>query len=497
MQNSDGGWGDTIRSRSNISTSWLVLAAFHIAGAPDTSGLDRCKDYLDKNGGYRAVIARYGKDRTFSAPILSMLATADLCDWNECPALPFWMAAFPRQFFPYIGLRVVSYALPALIGVGLAIFEKSDQSKQPLAFLKRASISRVLRQLESITPESGGFLEAAPLTSFVAMNLINAGHAAHPVVQKNIAFLLRQQRTDGSWPIDEDLSVWLTTLSVQALGGGDEAVRDWILQQQSHAVHPFTGSAPGAWGWTWHSGSVPDADDTAGALMALSLLPPSNASTQAARAGEHWLLDLQNSDGGWPTFCRGWHDLPFDQSCPDLTAHALRALHKNKMDNTTGQAAIQRGLHYLERAQQPDGSWFPLWFGNEAAPDERNPVLGTSRVLCAWTDLGLTDAPSAQHGKAYLLQAQNTDGSWGGASGVAGSIEETALASEALGRFPDEPAIHTAYSRAIGWLCERIESGGLDSPAPIGLYFANLWYFERLYPAIFATAVLRQAIKRP
>ncbi|MEZ6048428.1 MAG: hypothetical protein R3C11_23220 [Planctomycetaceae bacterium] len=42
----------------------------------------------------------------------------------------------------------------------------------------------------------------------------------------------------------------------------------------------------------------------------------------------NWLLDLQNRDGGWPTFCRGWGALPFDRSAPDLTAHALRALHQ-------------------------------------------------------------------------------------------------------------------------------------------------------------------------
>src|SRR5437667_2347754 len=32
-QNPDGGWGDTIKSISNISTSMLCRAAFHIGGA--------------------------------------------------------------------------------------------------------------------------------------------------------------------------------------------------------------------------------------------------------------------------------------------------------------------------------------------------------------------------------------------------------------------------------------------------------------------------------
>src|SRR5262245_4741574 len=34
-QNEDGGWGDTLKSISNISTTMLCRAAFHIAGAAE------------------------------------------------------------------------------------------------------------------------------------------------------------------------------------------------------------------------------------------------------------------------------------------------------------------------------------------------------------------------------------------------------------------------------------------------------------------------------
>src|ERR1700751_2695635 len=34
-QNVDGGWGDTVKSISNISTSMLGLAAFHLTGAAE------------------------------------------------------------------------------------------------------------------------------------------------------------------------------------------------------------------------------------------------------------------------------------------------------------------------------------------------------------------------------------------------------------------------------------------------------------------------------
>ena len=70
----------------------------------------------------------------------------------------------------------------------------------------------------------------------------------------------------------------MTTLSVNALAAaGDLGVldrqddlRDWLLRQQGKERHPYTGAEPGGWGWTDLPGSVPDADDTAGAMLALN-----------------------------------------------------------------------------------------------------------------------------------------------------------------------------------------------------------------------------------
>ena len=419
---------------------------------------------------------------------------------------------------------------------------------------------------------------------------------ADEVIREGVKFLANSIRPDGSWPIDTNLATWNTTLSINALAGAGEDVAellgkrclDWLLSCQHTKPHPFTGADPGGFGWSDLSGAVPDADDTPGAMLAMNNWKAStrislaeqqridNAQMQAA----NWLLSLRNRDYGWPTFCRGWGKLPFDRSGSDLTAHVLRALDIDSVNNV-GNSFGERydWTYYLRKHVHPDGSWSPLWFGNQDHPDEDNPVYGTARVLMAYRDLELMDSPEAQRGVAWLVANQNDDGGWG--SGVWGkiqnsefrmqngkvmgdlnvidaasfagesgakysvlstqytvpgthaelpmppsppirnpqseirnlksSLEETALAVEALlaalplspeARFPHaSPAtshqpLATSISRGLAWLVARVEHNQHRQAAPIGFYFAKLWYYERLYPLIFTTAALGRACRQ-
>jgi squalene-hopene/tetraprenyl-beta-curcumene cyclase len=531
-QNGDGGWGDTISSLSNISTTMLCRAAltmgregFDLSERIDES-LRRAERYLEGIAGGRepqalaqAVRARYGKDRTFSVPILSCCALAGLIEWGEAPPLPFELACLPASAYKWINLPVVSYALPALIALGIVQLSRRGPRNPVLRAIRQMAVPGALRKLEAIQPVNGGFLEATPLVSFVTMSLAGAERATHPVAQKGIDFLVKAVRPDGSWPIDTNLSTWVSTLSINALSEAGEGfgqlagpLRRWLLDQQYRSVHPFTSAAPGGWGWTPLPGAVPDADDTAGALIALGNLGPTAESTDAAIAGLEWLLNLQNRDGGWPTFCRGWGHLPFDRSSADITAHALRALHswkdvaRSPASEAGGreagkgglpqrlQRAGRRGLRFLEGVQRPDGSWLPLWFGNQHAPDDENPVYGTARVLAAYRDLQLRDSEAARRGYRWLIACQREDGGWGGSPGVPPSVEETALAVDALINCGEVAGADKALARGVRWLVERVEDGSFLNASPIGFYFAKLWYFEKLYPLIFTAGALGRAL---
>ena len=510
-QNPDGGWGDTVLSVSNISTTALCWAAYLIADRPCLA-VDRAARWLEQAAGSlepkqlaRTIADRYGKDRTFSVPILTVLAIAGRVPWTIVPQLPFELAACPQSWFRWLQLPVVSYALPALIAIG-HVRHRSCASWNPAARgIRRVVAARTLEVLDRIQPTSGGFLEAVPLTSFVSLSLHHAGYVKSPTLQRGLRFLEASVRQDGSWPIDTNLATWVTTLSVNALRhhlpeASREAIREWLLGQQFRTVHPYTGAPPGGWAWTDLPGGVPDADDTAGALIALHHLVDSqedDRTKQAACDGVVWLLNLQNRDGGIPTFCRGWGKLPFDRSGADLTAHALLAwtAWRSSLPPDVQQrvdSAIRMALKYLERTQRADGSWLPLWFGNQFADNDENPVYGTSRVLLALAAIA-PDSEMMRLGVRWLQASQNPDGGWGGAANVPSSIEETSLALSALSTAmsPDDSVI----TRGLGWLVQHTSSGEATAPSPIGFYFARLWYYEQLYPLIFATDAFSRNVR--
>lgn len=524
-QHADGGWGDAEQlDPPNLSSTLLCYAALRAIAADGFSAtnattkqslavppstLQKAEAWIQSRAGSlepqrlaQAVYESYGEDRTFAVPILTMGALAGILGndgWRFVKALPFELALLPRAFFRWLKLTVVSYALPALIAIGQAKHHFDPPRNLLIRILRRLAVNRSLRLLERIQPSNGGFLEAVPLTSFVVMSLACAGNKEHGVVQKGVEFLRASRRSDGSWPIDTNLSVWCTSLAVNALlkqtpealpSTWRKQVVDWYVAHQFKQVHPYTGAAPGGWGWTHLPGAVPDADDTAGALIALHRLGIQNTAVlNAVKQGLIWLLDLQNADGGIPTFCRGWGRLEFDRSCPDITAHTIQAwqLWSTHFDTKLQQRlsrAISIGLKYLESSQTPEGSWQPLWFGNPFLSDHANPVYGTARVLQGIESVKELCPGWVEPAVSFLLRSRNDDGGWGSQKGASSSLEETCITIDALCPFSETDA-SKFINEAMTWVYSRSNNGFKLEAAPVGLYFSKLWYAEALYPMIW------------
>lgn len=170
---------------------------------------------------------------------------------------------------------------------------------------------------------------------------------------------------------------------------------------------------------------------------------------------------------------------------------------------------LQNAIKYLLKTQSDEGTWTPLWFGNQFAPDETNPTYGTCRVVHALSELLDADfelGSAKKIGRAisraadWIAKAQNENGSWGGFTAGPPSIEETALAIHALAKVLAvqhesidiaEGDVSLSLRRGVSWLIARVQEDSWIYASPIGFYFARLWYYEKIYPLAFTVGALR------
>ena len=496
----DGSWGDSVESPANMTATLLTYVSLFAVGKAPAESRQYLNEHLGGNSEEaltQGVLRYYGRDMTFSVPILMMCALVGvITDWKKIPQFPFELATLPQRFFRYLNLPVVSYAIPALIAIGICQLHQKGGLFAPI---RKLFVPKAMRVLLHMQPADGGFLEAAPLTAFVSMCLAEGGFRNHEVTQRCAKFLVDTVREDGSWPIDTNLSAWVTSLAAKVLPLNvlsNDALATLIKANATTIVHPFTAAAPGGWGWSDLSGSVPDGDDTSGALVALHHLTQGENCAEVDN-GLKWLMWLQNNDGGMPTFCKGWGKLPFDRSTPDITAHAILAMGlwlpslKGNLKADV-QKSLDRMLTWMQKTLATDlyNGWTPLWFGDQDAKDERAPVYGTATAidyLMSAHHPMATKLAESQIG--FILRTQNEDGGWGGNKGVQSKVTYTCRALAALKHFPDD--YEEAKQRGWDYLIQRFKAGTLYEREPIGLYFSRLWYSEELYNVLFLLNALK------
>jgi squalene-hopene/tetraprenyl-beta-curcumene cyclase len=125
---------------------------------------------------------------------------------------------------------------------------------------------------------------------------------------------------------------------------------------------------------------------------------------------------MQGSDGGWAAFDvnNNWeflngvpfadHNAMLDPACPDITGRVLEAL--GALGLGSDHAAVRRGVDFLLRAQQPDGSWYGRWGVAY--------IYGTCFALRGLQAAGRSDREAEiLRGGEWLRSIQNADGGWG------------------------------------------------------------------------------------
>ncbi|HEY7392220.1 MAG TPA: squalene--hopene cyclase [Bryobacteraceae bacterium] len=222
--------------------------------------------------------------------------------------------------------------------------------------------------------------------------------------------------------------VWDTAIAAFALShaGAEEAAlrraADWLLSKEVRrkgdwaVKRPHT--EPSGWAFEYANEFYADIDDTAMAMLTLSRIQGSDPVAQKAchRRAIDWLLAMQSKDGGWAAFDadNDWqflngvpfadHNAMLDPACADITGRTLEALCAHRLPRE--HSAIRRGVEWLVRNQEQDGSWYGRWGVAY--------IYGTCFALRGLAAAGESDREAhILRAGEWLRSIQNADGGWG------------------------------------------------------------------------------------
>ena len=223
--------------------------------------------------------------------------------------------------------------------------------------------------------------------------------------------------------------VWDTAIAAFAMGEctepPQEALRttaDWLLTKEVRRKGDWSvkrpNTEPSGWYFEFANEFYPDIDDTAMVLLALSRSQASRSADQQAveKRAIQWLFDMQSKDGGWAAFDvdNDWrplsyvpfadHNAMLDPTCPDITGRVLEALCAYGYNQS--HPAVRRGIEYLVKTQEADGSWYGRWGVDY--------IYGTFLALRGLQAAGVSDREAyVQRALEWVRSIQNFDGGWG------------------------------------------------------------------------------------
>jgi len=224
-----------------------------------------------------------------------------------------------------------------------------------------------------------------------------------PVWDTAIAAFALAETEDPPLPALRRTAEWLLSKEVRRRG-------DWSTKR------PRT--EPGGWAFEFNNEFYPDVDDTAMVLLAFEKARASDRKAQqdCQRRAIDWILAMQGKDGGWAAFDvdNDWnilshvpfadHNAMLDPSCPDITGRVLEALIRCGLRSS--HPAVRRGVNYLLRHQEADGSWYGRWGVNY--------LYGTFLALRGLRAVGIDEnEPCIQRALEFIRAYQNRDGGWG------------------------------------------------------------------------------------
>ncbi len=553
QQRADGTWATFHGGPGDLSTTVEAWVALRLAGdAADAPHLLAAARFVRTQGGLE-------RSRVFTRIWLALFG---LWPWDELPDLPpelmFLPPWFPLNIYDWgcwarqtiVPLTVVGAVRPvrplpfgvAELRTGAAapppdppwtwpgIFARLDRvlhayARHPVRPLRRAALRHATEWIVARQEADGswGGIQPPWVYSLLALHLM--GYPLdHPVLVAGLAgldgFIVREHTPDG-WvrrleacqsPV-WDSALALTAMLDAGVAADDPAVlraTDWLLDEEIRVPGDWAvrrpGLAPGGWAFEFANDGYPDTDDTAEIVLALRRVrhPHRERLRAAVDRGMTWLVGMQSRDGGWGAFDADntrtlGLTLPFcdfgaviDPPSADVTAHTVEAL---AAEGLAEGAACRRAVAWLLDAQEADGSWFGRWGANH--------VYGTGAAVPALVGAGTAPGADCIHrAVGWLERHQNADGGWGedlrsyrdpawvGRGDSTASQTAWALLALLAALAPGESS--AAVERGVRWLCEtQRRDGSWDEPQFTGTGFPGDFYINyHLYRLVFPVSAL-------
>jgi squalene-hopene/tetraprenyl-beta-curcumene cyclase len=550
QQRDDGTWANFFGGPPDLSTTVEAYVALRLAGDPtDAPHLEKARAFILEQGGIE-------RARVFTRLWLALFG---VWPWDDLPALPpevmFLPKWFPLNIYDFacwarqtiVPLTVVGSHRPVrplpfdvdelftgaarparrslrtwegrfevLDGV-LHWYERHHPARVRRAAQRRGEQWIVARQEAD---GSWGGIQPPWVYSMIAVHL--QGYAIdHPVMKAGFDGLDRFTVWEhGTRRLEACQSpVWDTAWAVLALADAGVApdhpalvrAADWLLAEEIGVDGDWSvrrpSLPPGGWAFEFENDGYPDIDDTSEVVLALRRVahPHAGAVKAAVDRGVAWTLGMQCRDGGWGAFdvdntrdlCRR---LPFcdfgeviDPPSADVTAHMVEML---ALVGHHGPA-LDRGVSWLWRAQETDGSWFGRWGANY--------VYGTGAAVPALVAAGARpDDPRLQRAAAWLVAHQNADGGWGedlrSYDGAAWRGRGTSTASQTAWALLALLAVRhrgPAVDGGVQFLVRTQRPDGTwDEPEFTGTGFPGDFYINyHLYRQVFPVMALGRAVR--